>query len=1140
MAAALSNTGYLALKLAIIASTGLLILQPTKMSADDTSFNVGESFNGTGFNASHVTNEPFQRYYGIKTLNLSYPAGTSDSLVIPLFESVTNQPGTTSLVADVEGFATFLDCEVVKPTRGAEFQAPWIALLEEFYTVNIETPSCNISGVMVGQGPKEVDDLTYDIEYRNLQQYQGWWGNYTCNSGVDVDNFRPGAAPIDPGLKDHRLVITTSLVKWNQTNYPRRTWLDQYTTLLCNASHEINQYRVTRSLSDELAGKPVQASRSDSGNSRNIPEISPLDIMLAVKQATKGAPLGYAGVTHQAGSQYSSNALASSKYKLPDQFFLLLQNMKGDADIDAFMDPTLLKLYATKAFTGIFTQIVHDNLLEASNRSVIGIVLYEAQRLQAEPLSFGIMLSCLIIASVITILLVQLAPRNVVPRNPQSIGASATLLAASHDFRQNLLRPGSDTSLKLEQILSQSRFQIHATKHRFQIIPTQSRKAIGTDTVDQTIDKKLQPPKRWTTMALDTWYAILAIALPVVTIIALQVVQSVSDTRDGFMDVSEDSAYKAWYIYIPALVLAGEATIYASLQFSTALLAPLLKMRYRTAPARQSLSSDLVSQTYFEALYHSVRSGYTSSAASIIAAFVGIFLTTVSSGLYHIENVPLSQPMEVILQDVFNLSTNNPALSPGDNFAGAVTGLIFEKNLSFPQWTYEDMVFPQVQLHTSNKHVPLSPQNSSVSIQLPALKPALNCSLEDSSKVVFNGIQTQYQTGAYGNGDNQYSVGFTVTPSEICPGYKNSQLYPQNLTMGVAMPFNGTEIYSGGMRDALRWSLYVNASTNQPLPNGTQCKSVAFLVMSSNSSWAKGTNFSTPATKWGSTVSWETQVLTCYQIVRQVMTNVTFLMPGFTIDTDHPPVHIGSTATYLPSSAGGVNFNFQTEQHMLFEMETNHADLPDQLHPAVYAMVHGAWGTPIKEFFGEDGGSKFYDAANIVWSGYMAQAININFRQPVDAAAGENKSLIYSGVSLQVDRGRLKQDAAVKLTLQVMLAVMLVCGIITYLTLDGKRLLLHDPCSIAGMMSLYAGSDLTGREDLIAPGSEWNTVKEDETMWQGYLFSLGWWKTADGGWRYGIDVGMAEKCGEDRESWRRRLLPTWRRHPAVYQKPQGG
>ena len=99
--------------------------------------------------------------------------------------------------------------------------------------------------------------------------------------------------------------------------------------------------------------------------------------------------------------------------------------------------------------------------------------------------------------------------------------------------------------------------------------------------------------------------------------------------------------------------------------------------------------------------------------------------------------------------------------------------------------------------------------------------------------------------------------------------------------------------------------------------------------------------------------------------------------------------------------------------------------------------------------------------------------------------------------------------------LQVLLAIIVVCGAAAYLLIDTKGVLPHSPTSIVGIASLLAGSELVDR-NFVPRGSEWMRSKElkREDIFKGELFGLGWWEGAEegkGGRRFGIGIGKAER-----------------------------
>jgi hypothetical protein len=137
----------------------------------------------------------------------------------------------------------------------------------------------------------------------------------------------------------------------------------------------------------------------------------------------------------------------------------------------------------------------------------------------------------------------------------------------------------------------------------------------------------------------------------------------------------------------------------------------------------------------------------------------------------------------------------------------------------------------------------------------------------------------------------------------------------------------------------------------------------------------------------------------------------------------------------------------------------------------------------------------------------MAQAISLNMRRSLEDGSIDSTTAVPATL-LQPTRLRIVQHAAPKLALQILLGVLLLCGILSWIFFRGaNKLLYHNPCSFAGAASLLAGSDLL--DDVLPPEAEWLGEKEmaKQGRFDRWLFKLGW--TGEGDLRhYGVDADM--------------------------------
>lgn len=186
------------------------------------------------------------------------------------------------------------------------------------------------------------------------------------------------------------------------------------------------------------------------------------------------------------------------------------------------------------------------------------------------------------------------------------------------------------------------------------------------------------------------------------------------------------------------------------------------------------------------------------------------------------------------------------------------------------------------------------------------------------------------------------------------------------------------------------------------------------------------------------------------------------------------------------------------------------------------ALTLGSEAIPPSQLLGPANTNTLLNRTTHLYRKYMAQLINSNMR-----TAPLYPNPTYNA-TITLPTARLKQNNGSKVTLQILLAVMFVCGSLAYIITDMRHTLPHNPHTIAGSISLLAGSEMTSRH-VVPEGAEWMTDKQLKKagVFDGYLFSLGWWQDWQqqpyehgkrGGssekptrGRFGIDIGRAEK-----------------------------
>jgi hypothetical protein len=112
-------------------------------------------------------------------------------------------------------------------------------------------------------------------------------------------------------------------------------------------------------------------------------------------------------------------------------FFQFLSPVNGNTGIGALMDPNILINYNTEVFKEIRTQILHQFAVKPDNRTVPGLITYREDRLHVKDLLTGLMCAFFGSLTLLSLASVFLQPMNVIPRDPTSVTAIATILGAS-------------------------------------------------------------------------------------------------------------------------------------------------------------------------------------------------------------------------------------------------------------------------------------------------------------------------------------------------------------------------------------------------------------------------------------------------------------------------------------------------------------------------------------------------------------------------------------------------------------------------------------------------------------------------------------------------------------------------------------
>jgi hypothetical protein len=722
----------------------------------------------------------------------------------------------------------------------------------------------------------------------------------------------------------------------------------------------------------------------------------------------------------------------------------------GSSYLKPFLDVQVFTKSVSDAFSGIFTLLVSEQMLRPQDDTIQGNLQYAESRLHVEKLPTVIIAALMLLCLVFAVTLVFISPTNVVPHNPNSIGGIATIIGpiANVGFLGHSHFNAITQALKSHKISSTTPNPSHPIVHgaQFDIVVHPS---LQDKEFDISEGEPVHPRDAfsWCPLTLHTLVRISAMALCLVSIIALEILQRKSNRSNGIMDVSSSNKAHIWSSWIPTLAMTGIALLYSSMHFNIALLAPYYNLKNeKGARTTCSITTDYLGSTPFFTLWSSIKLRHYATTISALSAVVGAFLTIAVSGLYSLEPFNVNTSFDLERSDEWNVTWS---IYDDDSSAGQVLQYTTWKNLSQPQWTYEDLAFPSVSIAPYAANVT---SQQKVVITLPARRAVLDCVATGPDDNVIS-----IDSDAYGGSTYVYT---SVRNTCLDKLGKVSPLLI--LTSRAITSYGGTisQLLFNRLGSASAIDPNPDRPTSNPEELGPTCPSLSFSYGSFPDSLIPFDKNSTSPRRNLSSSDAQVTTLACSQMIQELDTKVTFLLPDFAIDTLHPPLPDESSMRYI----GGV-YQFpivaplQSTFAVLSSNTTFKQDM-DNLGSFFAAIIYGKDGIPAVELVGEANIPCLISAVSKMYGRYMAQVMSRKMRASNESSA--SKQFLQS--SLMGQKSRLVQNTEAKLVLQVLLGVMMVCGILSWVLMRKVRILPHNPCSIAGTACLLAGREFWGED----------------------------------------------------------------------------
>ncbi|KIW80320.1 hypothetical protein Z517_06935 [Fonsecaea pedrosoi CBS 271.37] len=1097
-----SIVGFMLLKVVTLISTGLFITVPTIQHYPSLDLIQLNSFNGSAVNVTSfpTLNDSSLVYtaYGILASGLSYPEGTSESLVYETFmpsstDSLTNLKVTTTVKAVVPAF----HCE--SAPVGVDPNFPNTTDEHPILSLQLQFPECQLIGGGQGVDGTPVYTLNPQTFKCPARQLSPLLQRISCFNQTD------------PNTQDNWQLLTLADIRYNQTltgsdetaivgeSVQASSWVTSIpglTGIACRSSYTIERVNVTYDYSQNPV--KVTITRPSEPSQEKLEDFTDFDLGRLFTASLSAAAEMFGNVL--------DNAYAE---EYPNTMFKIMAQVAGGGYEALLDEPTMIKT-AEKAFQQVAVQIIKKNLAQAVSLRTTGQASYTQERLRINDVSLWSMVGGFGVMIVIAVFFILTRKQDATPRDPTSTLSAALILRPN-----KLLHDVLQTSAGYEEDQFAANLQNYTFTSRIANLDSSGRQfvvSVNGSVPDIQSPRDDTEPGWWRPLGANRAFVSAALALPVAIIAVLEVLQRQSDRNSGIASVSdvESLPSKIFTRYLPALIMLLSATMFDSLEFLSIVLAPYNAMKANRQPSTP-VSRSLVGLMPLHALWTALRSRYWGSSLAIIAALLGSVLTIVSSGLYTIDSVPVTSPVQIQSTDSFNTTWGNSVLN--DSGAAVLTSLSESLNLTYPRFTHEEFALPGLQTTTSQTSGPVD-TDAMLSVELPSLRASLNCTSFGLSQ--FN-VTTSYNPKV-GPGATVRAVG--SLPEQCLFGGPGGNLTSIEFERSFQFPYTQNRSYIGkildlhvGPFDPVHELSEDELSPTTQRDNPPGCPSLGFIYGFVDVNDASQTSVS---------------VLMCDQNMQQLPTTVHLTLPDLSISSDSPPIPDDTVSKFLPSGPSGETaFSYRLQTHIDTELslfnqtEYDSSNLDQSTVDRFFqGVLFGKYPIP-QSWLAESGRATEVRASiQAFYRRYMAQAISANMRIPTLAS----EARLFNG-SMTVKNGvlRVKQNNASKITLQALLGTMFLCGSLAMFLSTTREVVPYNPCTIAGDMALWAGSRFC-RDPAVHNGPDCGDVPllpkeaefmDDKTLMRsgvlnGWVFKLGWWETDDGIRRYGIDVVKKE------------------------------
>ncbi|KAJ4257577.1 hypothetical protein NW762_008702 [Fusarium torreyae] len=1039
-------------KLIVIFSTAFITPRVVTVASHKSAITLQSEFSNSVSGLEEIGSLPYFTLAALEVDNITFPNGvTSRAAYTPFVSNITDLIGIT---ADVDGFIGGLDCEEAELTMDS-IRREGKGSLQINMTVSETKCSSKQAITSTKLASTENEDLS-----RMFLAFQP----ASCGSSTKFDQQR---IAVIAGVLD---IDLDQLKRQSSSNGQVKGKLSSSAAYLCKPNYALTTIQVSKNLDTVFSAVPDdQATNTTFDKVHAWAVARALFDTLETDQAAEMRLLSTSN-----NSSYSDKAILDADEAMSAS--LAMRSTEGGSlpKLESLTDGDTLKQLAEDFYGQYSALIARYAMMEPSSSSSTAVASYVERRLVVRPAPAYLITAFLAICFVLTLVTIQLAPRQgFLPRDPSTIVGMASVVAHSHPLVECLKGMGAAHSKALRSRLEGSTYSSGAEGHEKLENPNLGYyhifggKAPPPNVLPRRFDSSLwrQPT------ALHGLIRLLYILVLACIIIGFEISLRASQRYDGLRTMDDDTAYLAWTL-VPALVLLVVAMYMLSLEWWTRLLSPFSHLS-RRGDFDETVGLNLVNALRHVAWRRALQIRDIAALTAISGGFIALLMVVASAPLFEPMPVARNSSIPIRTQDFF---ANKLSSSPDDPICTDCTNdtvmasLILAGNAPYPPFTYADLNIPSISLAEDNGSEELR-----VSARLTAIRPNMTCRQYLSDEISTN-LTLEYKLE-----DGTVNPLRVDLQGETCRG--DGERNSSNAVIGTTMSSFPAQA-SKSLGGSTVFGVGLGKTTSS-----SQCSDWLYI-------WGKLVDVDSSDMSVSSI-----NALACNETIEAVDVDAIFHGSELHLYPDHPPALIESTIQDTTVAIPELDYS------SLVNVSA------DGLFDPFFAMLNTSQFAVSETTLS----SSSADAANEVQSAILSQhgiirAQSLNFksrrhlssRGTFPAANGTN---IVSGVNpddpvsqavpiisanRMADRVRLRQDAVATRILQGLVGALLLLHVISWISWRRIRLP-RPPTTIASVTALLVDGNLFRS---LPQAAQWQPDTELEAIFSegdaAQKFELGW------------------------------------------------